>query len=321
MQRYTVIAVTMLLVLAGSVSAQGQGYPTKPIRFVVPFAPGGGTDYLARLIALKLSDSLGQPVIVDNRPGAGGVLGADIVAKSPPDGYTILLGSPGSLSVNPNLTKTPYDPLRDFSPLSLATLSPFAIAANIAVPANTVKEVIALAKSKPGALNYGHAGIGSTGHFSGEHFRMLTGINIVHVPFKGSAPASTALLSGETQLSFENLPVLLPLAHSGKLKILGVGSTTRSALAPEVPAIAESVPGYESVTAFGVLAPAKLPAAIVKRLNDELLKALTEPKVSEQLAARGMQSVPNAPAQYADFLRREYLRYGEIIKKTGIKIE
>jgi len=248
-------------------------------------------------------------------------LGADIVAKSPPDGYTILLGSPGSLSVNPNLTKTPYDPLRDFTPLSLATLSPFAIAANTVVPASTVKELIALAKSKPGTLNYGTAGTGSTGHFAGEHFRMLTGIDIVHVAFKGSAPATTALLSGETQLSFENLPGLLPLARGGKIKILGVGSITRSPLAPEVPPIAESVPGYESVTAFGVLAPAKLPVAIIKRLNDELVKGLNEPKVSKLLASRGMQSVPNTPAEYASFLRREYIRYGEIIKKTGIRIE
>jgi len=321
MQRIAVIAVTMLLVLAGSVSAQGQSYPTKAIRFVVPFTPGGGTDYLARLIALKLSEYLGQPVIADNRAGAGGVLGADIVAKSPPDGYTLLLGSPGSLSVNPNLTKTPYDPLRDFTPLTLATISPFALAANSAVSANTLRELIELAKSKPGTLNYATAGTGSTGHFAGEHFRMLTGINIVHVPFKGGAPATNAVLSGETQLSFENLPNLLPLARSGKLKILGVGSTARSTLAPDVPAIAESVPGFESVTAFGVLAPAKLPVAIVKRLNDEIVKILNEPKVSELLAARGMQSVPNTPDDYARFLRREYLRYGEIIKKTGIKIE
>ena len=321
MQRIAFIALTTLVVLAGSISAEGQSYPTKAVRFVVPFAPGGGTDYLARLIALKLSESLGQPVIADNRAGAGGVLGADIVAKSPPDGYTLLLGSPGSLSVNPNLTKTPYDPLRDFTPLTLATISPFALAANSAVPANTIRELIELAKSKPGTLNYATAGTGSTGHFAGEHFRMLTGINIVHVPFKGGAPATNAVLSGETQLSFENLPNLLPLARSGKLKILGVGSTTRSTLAPDVPAIAENVPDFESVTAFGVLAPAKLPVAIVKRLNDEIVKILNEPKVSELLSARGMQAVPNTPDDYARFLRREYLRYGEIIKKTGIKIE
>ena len=322
MQRTIAIVGAALIVLGSAISAHGQSaYPTKAIRFVVPFAPGGGTDYLARLIAAKLSEALGQPVIVDNRAGAGGVVGADIAAKSPPDGYTLLMGSPGSLSVNPNLTKTPYDPLRDFSPLSLATISPFAIAANAAVPATTIKELIELAKSKPGTLNYGTAGTGSTGHFAGEHFRLLTGINIVHIPFKGGAPATTAVVSGETQLSFENLPNLLPLARGGKIKILGVGSTTRSSLAPEVPAIAESVPGFESVTAFGVLGPAKLPLPIVKRLNDELVKILSEPKVSELLAARGMQSVPNTPADYASFLRREYLRYGEIIKKTGIKIE
>ena len=321
-RRFVKFAMAAWIGMGISMPAPGQSiYPAKTIRFVVPFAPGGGTDYLARLIALKLTESMGQPVIVDNRAGGGGIAGADIVAKSPPDGYTILLGSPGSLSINPNFTKTPYDPLRDFTPLTLATLSPFAVAAHSAVPASSVKELIALAKSRPGTLNYGTAGTGSAGHFSGEYFRMLTGINIVHVPYKGSALSSTAVLSGELQLTFENLPIVLPLARGGKMKILGVGSTTRSLLAPEIPTIAETVPGYESVTAFGVLAPAKLPAAITKRLHDELVKALNESKISDQLASRGMQTATNAPAEYAEFLRREHMRYGDIIKKTGITID
>jgi tripartite-type tricarboxylate transporter receptor subunit TctC len=320
--RHPGVALALVTALIGSPAVHGQSaYPSKTIRFVVPFAPGGGTDFLARLIAGKLTESMGQPVIVDNRPGGGGITGADIVAKSPPDGYTILLGSPGSLSINPNFTKTPYDPQRDFTPLSLATLSPFAVAAHSAVAANSVKELIALAKARPGTLNYGTAGNGSAGHFSGEYFRMLTGINIVHVPFKGSALSSAAVLGGEIQLTFENLPIVLPLARGGKMKILGVGSNARSPLAPDVPTIAETVAGYESVTAFGVLAPARLPPAIVHRLHSELVKALNEAKISDQLSARGMQTATNTPAEYAQFLRREFQRYGDIIKKTGITID
>ncbi len=321
MRKTTLAAAAALLVATCPTLPHAQPYPAKAIRFVVPFAPGGGTDYLARLIALKLSESMGQPVIIDNRPGGGGTIGADIVAQSPPDGYTLVLGSPGSLSVNPNLAQTPYDPLRDFTPLSLATISPFAISANAALPAGNIRELIELAKSRPGTLNYGTSGVGSMGYFAGEHLKMRTGVNAVHVAFKGSAPVSVALMSGEIQLSWENLPVVLPLARSGKLKVLGIGSPARSALAPELPAIAETVPGFEAITAFGVLGPAKMPAAIVKRLNDELVKALKEPKVSELLASRGMQSSANTPSEYARFIQREYHTYGEIIRKTGIKAE
>jgi tripartite-type tricarboxylate transporter receptor subunit TctC len=251
-----------------------QRYPAKSIRFVVPFAPGGGTDFLARLIALHLSEALGQPVLIDNRPGAGGAVGADLVAKSPADGYTIMLASPGSLSINPHMAKTPYDPLRDFAPVSLATVSPFAMSANLSVPANSVKELIALATAKPGTLNFGSSGSGSTGHIAGEQLKMLTGINMVHVAFKGSSGVSTALLSGEIQLGFENLPVVLALARAGKLKLLGVASLQRSPLAPDVPTVAEGgVPGYETITAFGVAAPAKTPPTAVDVLNREIGRA------------------------------------------------
>lgn len=298
-----------------------QNYPSKTIRFVVPFAPGGGTDFLARLIALRMSESVGQPVIVDNRAGGGGIIGAEIVAKAPPDGYTLLLGSPGSLSINPNFGNTPYNAQRDFTPLTLATLSPFSIATHASVPVASVKDLIALAKAKPGSLNYSTSGNGSIAHFSGEHFKLLTGVNLTHVPYKGGGPASAALMAGEVQMTFENLPVVLPLSRSGKIRILGVGSSKRSLLAPEIPTIAETIPGYESITAFGVLGPARLPAAIVKRLNEELVKALNEPKVSDQLSSRGMQVATNSPAEYAQFLRREYDKYAEIIKKTGVTLD
>ena len=311
-----------LMLLAAVSSGYAQPYPVKSIRFVVPFAPGGGTDFLARLIALRLSDALGQPVVADNRPGAGGAVGAELVAKSPADGYTIMLSSPGSLSINPHLSKTPYDPLRDFAPIALATVSPFAMSASLAVPANSVKELIALAKAKPGTLNFGSSGNGSTGHIAGEQLKMLAGINIVHVPFKGSAGVSNALLGGEIQLGFENLPVVLALAKAGKLKLLGVASTQRSPLAPDVPTISESgVPGYETITAFGVVAPAKTPPEIINILNREIVKILHQPDIRDMLAARGMQSIGDTPQDYARFLRREYEKYGDIIKKAGIKLD
>ena len=311
-----------LMLLAAVSSGYAQPYPVKSIRFVVPFAPGGGTDFLARLIALRLSDALGQPVVADNRPGAGGAVGAELVAKSPADGYTIMLSSPGSLSINPHLSKTPYDPLRDFAPIALATVSPFAMSASLAVPANSVKELIALAKAKPGTLNFGSSGNGSTGHIAGEQLKMLAGINIVHVPFKGSAGVSNALLGGEIQLGFENLPVVLALAKAGKLKLLGIASTQRSPLAPDVPTISESgVPGYETITAFGVVAPAKTPPEIINILNREIVKILHQPDIRDMLAARGMQSIGDTPQDYARFLRREYEKYGDIIKKAGIKLD
>lgn len=312
-----------LLSLAECDHACAQPFPAKPVRFVVPFAPGGGTDFLTRLISQRLAASLAQPVVVDNRPGAGGVIGADLVAKAPADGHTILLGSPGSLSISPNLLpNAPYDPLRDFAPLTLATVSPFALTANPAVPAASVKELIALAKARPGQLNFGTAGTGATGHIAGEQFKLLAGVNIVHVPFKGSAFATTAVIAGEIQLTFENLPVALPHARSGRLKILGVGSAERSPLAPEFPTIREGgVTGYEAVTAFGVLAPAKTPHRVIEKLNQEIVKILHDPEVRDMLALRGMQSVGNTTAEYALYMRREFTRYGEIIRKAGIKIE
>lgn len=320
-QGAAIASIAMALLAPAHHANAQQSYPNKAIRFVVPFAPGGGTDFLARLIAQRMSESMGQPVIVDNRAGGGGIIGAEIAAKSPPDGYTIVMGSPGSLTINPLLSKTPYDPQRDFTPLSLATLSPFSIATHASVPVTNVKELIALAKAKPGTLNYSTSGNGSIAHFSGEHFKLLTGVNLMHVPYKGGGPASTALVAGEVQMTFENLPVVLPLARGGKIRILAVGSSKRTTLAPEIPTIAETVQGYESVTAFGVLGPAKLPAAIVKRLNEELVKALSDARISDQLSSRGMQVAANSPSEYAQFLAREHEKYLAIVKKTGITLD
>jgi tripartite-type tricarboxylate transporter receptor subunit TctC len=320
---HTRLSLALLLGLSAAIGpAAAQSYPVKSIRFVVPFAPGGGTDFVSRLIAVRLTETLGQPVLVDNRPGAGGAIGAELVAKSPADGYTIMLASPGSLSINPHMSKTNYDPLRDFAPIALATISPFAMSATLALPANSVKELIALAKAKPGALTYGSSGNGSTGHIAGEQLKILSKINILHVPFKGSAGVSSALLSGEIQLGFENLPVVLSLSKAGKLKLLGVASAQRSPLAPEVPTISEGgVPGFETITAFGVVAPAKTPAYVIEILNREIVKLLRQNETRDMLAARGMQAIGDTPQDYARFLRREYEKYGDIIKKAGIRLE
>ncbi|HUP94987.1 MAG TPA: tripartite tricarboxylate transporter substrate binding protein [Burkholderiales bacterium] len=315
----------LLIAAAGfaASSAYAQPYPTKPIRFIVPFVPGGGTDITARAIGQKLSEAFGKPVVVDNRPGAGGVIGADIVAKAVPDGYTLLLGSPGPLTINPNLqSKMPYDTLRDFAPVSLATISPFILVIHPSVPASNVRELIAYAKDKPNALNYGSAGNGSVAHLSAEQFKALTGIQLTHVPYKGSSQAAVDILSGRLQLIFENLPVVLPHIRSGKLKALATGTRNRSALVPELPTMIEAgVPGYESSTAFGVLAPAKTPRAIVSRVSAEIAKALQGGDVKEGLAARGFEPVGSTPEEYTAQLREELKRVARVVKLANIRLD
>ena len=307
----------------GNGALAAQPYPAKPIRFVVPFAPGGGTDALARLLALRLPEGLGQPVVVDNRGGAGGVIGAELAARAPADGYTMMLGSPGPLTINPNLSaRLPYDSMRDFAPVTLATISPFVLVLHPSVPATTVKELIALARAKPGQLNYGSAGAGAVNHFSAEQFKALARVDLVHVPYKGSGPAVIDLVGGRLQLMFENLPTVLPHVRSGKLRMLGVGTTARSALAPEYPTIAEAgVPGYEASTAFGVLLPAKTPAAIVARLNRELVRILHSADIRERLSAQGLEAVGGTPEEYAKHLREELARYGRVAKAANIRTE
>jgi len=304
-------------------AAHGQAYPSKPIRFVVPFAPGGSTDLLARFLAQNLSAPLGQTVVVDNRAGAGGVVGAEIVARAPADGYTIVLGSAGPLTINPNIRdKTPYDTLRDFTPITLATVSPFTLVVHPSSPAKNVRELIALAKARPGELNFGSAGNGSVGHFSTEQFMALTGTKMVHVPYKGAGPAVTDLLGGRLGLMFENLPTILPHVRSGKLRMLAVGTKQRSALAPEFPTIAdEGVPGYDSATVFGVLAPAKTPPAIVARLNAEMVKILRSAEGRTALAGRGLEAVGSTPQEYAAQIRDEFSRYGRIAKAANIRLD
>lgn len=309
--------------LSVAVTSAAQSYPTRPVRLIVPFAAGGGTDIIGRLIAQRLTEALGQTVVVDNRGGAGGVIGADLVAKAAPDGYTLLMGTPGPLTINPSLKRAmPYETLRDFTPIALATVSPFVLVVHPTLPAHSVRELVALAKARPGALNYGSAGNGSVGHLAGEQLAALAGIRIVHVPYKGSSLAITDLIAGQLQFMIENLPTVLPHVKSGKLRALAVGTRQRSSLVPEYPPIAEAgVPGYEASTASGVLGPAKLPASVVSRLSRELVRALHAPDVRERLSSQGVEAVGSTPEQYAAHLKDELARYARVVKSAGIKPE
>jgi tripartite-type tricarboxylate transporter receptor subunit TctC len=300
-----------------------QAYPTKPVRLIVPFAAGGGTDLVGRTLAQRLTEALGQTVVVENRGGAGGVIGADAVAKSAPDGYTLVLGSPGPLTINPNLqAKMPYDTLRDFSPISLATISPFVLTVHPSLPVRNLKEFIAFAKAQPGRLNYGSGGNGSVAHLSTEYLKSLARIDLVHVPYKGSSLALTDTLAGQLQVFFDNLPVVLPHVKSGKLRLMGVGTQQRSTLIAGAPTIAESgVPGYEASTAFGILGPANLPAAVVNRLSQEIVRILQSAEIKDRLAMQGLEAVGSTPQQYHAHLRAELEKYARIVKTAGIKVE
>jgi tripartite-type tricarboxylate transporter receptor subunit TctC len=299
-----------------------QAYPAKPIRLIVPFGPGGGTDLIARTLSPRLTEALGQSVVVDNRAGAGGVIGADLVAKALPDGYTLMMGTPGPLTINPALlAKLPYA-LTDFAPVTLTTISPFMLVVHPAVNAKTVKELIALAQAKPNALNFGSAGNGSVAHLAGEQFKALAGVQITHVPYKGGGQSLIDLLGGQLQLVIDNLPTVLPQVRLGKLRGLAVGTKKRSALVPEYPTMVEAgVAGYEATTASGVLAPAGTSRAIVARLNRELDAIVRNAEVKERFFVQGLEVVGGTPEQYAQHLRDELQLNTRIIKAAGIRAE
>lgn len=308
--------------VAIAAGAGAQNYPAKPIRLIVPFGPGGGTDLIARTLSARLTEALGQSVVVDNRAGAGGVIGADLVAKALPDGYTLMMGTPGPLTINPALlAKLPYA-LTDFAPVTLTTISPFMLVVHPSVPAKSVKELIALAQARPNTLNFGSAGNGSVAHLAGEQFKALAGVQITHVPYKGGGQSLIDLLGGQLQLVIDNLPTVLPQVRLGKLRGLAVGTKKRSALVPEYPTMIEAgVPGYEATTASGVLAPARTPRAIVERLNRELNAIVRNAEVKERFFAQGLDVVGGTPEQYAQHLKDELQLNTRIIKAAGIRGE
>jgi tripartite-type tricarboxylate transporter receptor subunit TctC len=317
----TVLATTMLAATAASAFAAD--YPTKPIRLVVPFAAAGTTDFLARAIAQKLGHNLGTTVIVDNRPGAGGNIGSDIVAKSDPDGYTLLLGTVGTHAINASLyKKMPYDTVKDFAPITLVASVPNIVVVNPSVPVKSIKELLALAKSKPGQLSFASSGNGSSIHLSGELFKSMAGVDMLHVPYKGSGPAVADLVGGQVNLMFDNMPSSLPHVKSGRLRAIAVTSAKRSPAAPDLPTIAESgVPGYEAVAWFGVLAPAGTPPAIVKKLNAEIIKVLKSPDVAERLSSQGAEPVSNTPEQFSAYIKSEMGKWAKVIKASGAQVD
>jgi tripartite-type tricarboxylate transporter receptor subunit TctC len=318
----TIISSAVLLaVVSAGAPVLAQSYPTKPIRMVVPSAPGSGPDLIARVVALKLTESLGKPVVTDPRPGAGGSLGAEIVARSLPDGYTLIMGSAGSHSVNTALyPKLPYDAVKDFAPISLVTTAPNILIVHPSLPVKSVKELVALAKAKPGELTFGSGGNGSTAHLSGELFRVLAKANMVHVPFKGAPAAAIGVMTGEISMGILNLPPSLPHVRSGKLKALGVSTATRSAAVPDIPTIAEGgLPGYEASTWYAVLAPAGTPADIIARLNSELIKGLRSDDMKKRISAEGGDIVGSTPEELTAVIKRDIEKWTRVVAASGAK--
>ena len=312
------VALTALVQLAAA-----QTFPSKPVKLVVPFPPGGPLDAVGRAIADKLMQTWGQPVVVENKPGAGGNIGADLVAKSPADGYTVVMGALSTHAVNPSLYPTmPYDAVRDFAPITLVAITPNVLVVNPSLPVHSVKELIAYAKANPGKLSFGSGSNGSAGHLAGELFKVDTGVDMIHVPYKGGAPAMQALLAGDTQLMFDNLANAMPQVKAGKLRALAVTTAQRSKLAPELPTMAEAgVPGFDISTWFGLLAPAGTPPAVIAKWNADVTKILDSPDMRERLNAQGAEAQPTSPQQFGAFIAAELAKYARIVKASGAKVD
>ena len=318
-----ILIVIILFLYVGIQPLFAAEYPTRPIRMIVPFPPGGGNDLLARSISQPVSQVLGQQIVVDNRGGAGGQIGAELAAAAPPDGYTIFLGSIGNLTFLPVLKQQlPYDPVRDFAPVTLLATSAFILVVNPAVPAKSVRDLVALAKAKPGQLNFGSGGTGSSFHMTGELFKFETGIDITHVPYKGASPALIDVLSGQIQMLFSTMPTVVPYVKSGKLRALGVSSRKRAEVVPDVPTIAEAgVPGFEVLNWQGIVVPKKTPAAIVQKLSHALQEALKSPDTIKALANQGLDAAGGTPEQFAAMIKSEIERYRKVAKAVNLRLE
>ncbi len=312
--------------IAGVLWAAGsaaQNYPSKPIRMMVPFAPGGGADFVARIVGKQLNDALGQPLVIENRGGAGGAIGTELAARATPDGYTLLLGSAGPLAIQPGLMKRlRYDPLKDFAPVTQVASMPFVLVVHPSLPVKSIPELLALARAKPGQLNFGSPGNGSTTHLATELLKMLAKIDVVHVPYKGVAPALADLVGGQVQFMSGDMSSVLPQVKAGRLRALAVTGAQRSPFVPELPTIAESgVPGYAASGWFGVLAPAATPRGIITRLNAVIVKGIKGAEARERLAALGGDVVANTPAEFAAYLRADLAKWSKLIKVIGLKQE
>ncbi len=316
-----IVALAAALAMAGNAAAQS--YPSRPITLVVGFAPGGGTDTVARVMQKKLGEYLGQTIVVENRAGAGGIIAADLLSKAAPDGYTILLATIAALAVAPHLnSKLPYNPLRDFAPISMATVSGNVLVVHPSVQAKTLAEYVKEANSKPGGVAYGTSGVGSAGHLAGELFRLTAKVNLTHVPYKGGGPAMSDLLGGQIPSVFASATTAVPQVKGGKLRALGTTGAKRSAALPDVPTIAEQgYPGYEATNWYAFVAPLKTPKDIVARLNREIVKTLRDPETHDAIYKQGEEPTPSTPEELAQHMAREYATWGRVIKEAGIPVE
>jgi len=319
----TILAIAFLIGSGGFVAAAAaQEYPTKSLRFIVPFPPGGGADTLGRLVGVKVAESLGHQVVIDNRAGAGGNIAAEVAARSAPDGYTLLQANVSHAISASLYRKLSYDLVKDFVPVTMLASTPYMLMVNPAVPANSVKELIALAKSRPGQLNYGSSGNGGSSHLATELFRSMAGLELRHIPYKGATPGMTDLMSGQIQMMFNTLGIALPLVKAGKLKGLAVTSSRRAPTAPDHPTIAEAgLAGYEASTWYGVMVPAGTPSPIVAKLHAAFVAALNTPELRERLTNQSYELVGNTPGQFAEYVRTEIPKWAGVIKSSGVKTD
>ncbi len=324
MGRLSILFAAALTLVASqwAALAMAQSYPSRPLRLLVPFAPGGGNDFLARLLGQKLGDSFAQQVVVDNRAGGGGIIANDIVAKAAPDGYTLLLGYFGPLAVSPTLQKLPYDPVTDFTSLGILASGYHILVIHPSVPARSVKELIALAKSQPGKLNSAFSGVGAAGHLATELFRSVVGIDIVHVPYRGSGPAATAVMAGEAHMQFGSVSASMPYVRANRLIALATTSPTRLSLAPEVPTLLESgITGVNAQSWYTLLVPSRTPREAVDKLTNELRRIVTLPDVREQLARQAIEVQNQSASEFTHFLKAEIAKWGKVVRAAGIKVE
>lgn len=312
-------AAIMLLGLAQWAAAQA--YPTKPMRLVVPYPPGGPTDFVGRAISARLTELLGQQIVVDNRPGAGTIIGSELIARAAPDGYNLLFGTGGGTFLAPLiLPKVPYDPQKDFAPVAMLVISPQVLVVHPGVGANSVKELIAVAKAKPGQLNFSSVGTGTSPHLGGELFKSLAGVDMVHVPYKGTAPAMTDLIAGRVQLAWSSIPTVLTHVQAGRLKMLGIGGTRRSPALPDIPTIADTLPGFELVTWYAIFAPTGTPAAIISRLNAETAKVLRDADLVKRFSEQGLEPTVMTPAELKRYTENDVNRWARLIKAANIRL-